>query len=87
MWSGSENTLKPEKLIKNIFFFKKRYLKDYQELPNWCKLALMKCYYYISDFEKSLEIIKEIDLINQKHINKIKIILFFVFIKFRKIFK
>ena len=47
----------------------------------------MKCYYYISDFEKSLEIIKEIDLINQKHINKIKIILFFVFIKFRKIFK
>ena len=86
LWSGNENTLKPQKLIKNIFFFKKRYLNNHKELPNWCRLALMKSYYYVGDFEKSLEIIKEIDFINQKYLNKIKIIIFFILIKLKKIF-
>ena len=86
LWSGNENTLKPQKLINNIFSFKKRYLNDHVELPDWSRLALMKCYYYVGDFEKSLEIIKEIDLINQKYLNKIKIIIFFILIKFKKIF-
>ena len=56
LWSGNENTLKPDKLINNIFFFKSRYLKDHEDLPNWCKLALMKSYYYVGNYKNQFSI-------------------------------
>lgn len=82
-WSGKENTLKPKRLIKNIFSFKKKYLKG-KEFPNWCKLALMKCYYYTNQINKSSEIIERINFKTLSYIDKIKIILFFILIKLKR---
>lgn len=85
-WSGKENTLKPNRLIKNIFFFKKKYLRA-KEFPNWCKLALMKNYYYTNQIKKSSKIISKIDFKTLSFIDKIKIILFIILINLKKIIK
>ena len=82
-WSGKDNTLKPKRLIKNIFSFKKKYLKG-KKFPNWCKLALMKCYYYTNQINKSSEIIEKINFKTLSYIDKIKIILFFILIKLKR---
>jgi len=83
-WADDENTLKPNILIKTIFLFKKKYLNN-ERLPNWCKLALGKSYYYTNQINKSSDMIKKIDFKLLKIKDKIKYILLYLIIKFKKI--
>ena len=82
-WVDGENTLKPRILIKTIFSFKKKYLNN-RRLPNWCKLALGKNYYHTNQINKSFDMIKTIDfkllMINEK----VKYILLYILVKFKK---
>ena len=83
-WADDENTLKPNILIKTIFLFKKKYLNN-ERLPNWCKLALSKSYYYTNQINKSSDMIKKIDFKLLKIKDKIIYILLYLIIKFKKI--
>mgnify|MGYP006086215599 CR=1 FL=1 len=83
-WADDENTLKPNILIKTIFLFKKKYLNN-GTLPNWCKLALCKSYYYTNQINKSFDMIKKIDFKLLKINEKIKYILLYLIIKFKNI--
>ena len=83
-WADDENTLKPNILIKTIFLFKKKYLNN-ERLPNWCKLALSKSYYYTNQINKSSYMIKKIDFKLLKIKDKIKYFLLYLIIKFKKI--
>ena len=83
-WADDENTLKPNILIKTIFLFKKKYLNN-ERLPNWSKLALSKSYYYTNQINKSSYMIKKIDFKLLKIKDKIKYILLYLIIKFKKI--
>ena len=85
-WSDNENTLNPKRLIKNISLFKK-YILGNKEFPNWCKLALMKSYYYTNQSIKLLKIISMIDFKSINFINKIKVLIFFILIKLKFFFK
>ena len=83
-WADDENTLKPNILIKTIFLFKKKYLNN-ERLPNWCKLALSKSYYYTNQINKSSDMIKKVDFKLLKLKDKIKYIILYLIIKFKKI--
>ena len=83
-WADDENTLKPNILIKTIFLFKKKYLNN-EKFPNWCKLALSKSYYYTNQINKSSDMIKKIDFKLLKVKDKIKCILLYLIIIFKKI--
>jgi glycosyltransferase involved in cell wall biosynthesis len=84
-WADDENTLKPNILIKTIFLFKKKYLNN-GILPNWCKLALCKSYYYTNQINKSFDMIKKIDFKLLKINEKIKYVLLYLIIKFKNTF-
>ena len=84
-WSDNENTLNPKRLIKNISLFKK-YILGNKEFPNWCKLALMKSYYYTNQSLKLLKIISMIDFKSINFINKVKVLIFFILIKLKIFF-
>jgi glycosyltransferase involved in cell wall biosynthesis len=84
-WSDNENTLNPRRLIKNIFLFKK-YILFNKEFPNWCKLGLMKSYYYTNQSIKLLKIISMIDFKSTNFIDKIKILTFFILVKLKIFF-
>jgi glycosyltransferase involved in cell wall biosynthesis len=83
-YTDDENTLKPNILIKTIFLFKKKYLKN-GKLPNWCKVALAKSYYNNNQLKKSFNMLKKVDFKILLVSEKIKYILLFVILKFKKI--
>lgn len=83
-WADDHNTLKPNILIKTIFLFKKKYLNN-RNLPNWCNLALCKSYYYTNQINKSFDTFKKIDFKRLKINEKIKYVLLYLVINFKKL--
>jgi len=82
-WVDNKNTLKPDALIKNIFLFKEKYLNN-KNFPNWCKVALSKSYYSTNQLNKSFNMIKIIDFKILMFNEKIKYILLYIILKFKK---
>ena len=72
----NENTLVTKLLIKSIFEFKKKYLEKY-ELPNWCKIALIKSYFHSNQKEKFESMLSQIDFKKIRFSEKIRIITMF----------
>ena len=84
LWVGRENTLKPKNQIKNIYFFKKKYLNGNSIfLPQWCNYALMRSFLKIKKFDKSLKFIKKIKIEKLDFIKKLKILFFYLVIKLK----
>ena len=79
-----DNTLKPNRSIRNIFYFKKNYLDGKSnKLPNWCNYSLMRSYYVEKDYKKSIKYLKQIKLQEYSLVNKIKLLFFLVMIKIK----
>ena len=84
LWIDSENTLNAKRQIKNIYSFKKKYLdKNFLKLTEWCNYSLMRSYLKEKNFDKSLKFLKNLKIEKYNLINKIKILFFYISIKFR----
>ena len=84
VWIGKENNLKPKNQIKNIYFFKKKYLnRNINDLPQWCNLSLMRSFLKTKRFDQSLKFIKKIKIEKLDLIKKLKILFFYLIIKLK----
>jgi len=84
LWVDSENTLNTKRQIKNIYLIKKKYLdKDFFKLTEWCNYSLMRSYLKEKNFDKSLKFLKNLKIEKYNLINKVKILFFYISIKFR----
>jgi len=71
------NSLQERNKIKNICNFKKKYLINYNNLPEWCLLSLLVSFFKLKKYTKVKKIYKSLDLEKYNFKNKLKIRLIF----------
>ena len=71
------NTLKEKNKIKNIFEFKKKYLRNKRNFPYWCLVSLFTSHFKLKKYSEAKVFYKKLNLSNRKISLKLIIIFYF----------